>query len=101
MTTSWTALEVPFAPTPLETIKDDIKAEPPIPANIPTAGTLGASDIRAAKFGLYAVALRKWGRGLVAAIDKREAAAAALAARQTADRRAALARLKALREAEK
>lgn len=100
MTTSWRAIDVPAAPRLIDPVADKVKAEPLPPTNIPPAGSYGASDIRAAKYGLYAVQLRKWGRGLITAIEEREAAAAAIHTRQQAERAAALARLKDLQEAE-
>ena len=100
LTTSYQAVEVPAKPKKIDPVKEEVKAEPSAPANIPPAGTYGASDIRAQKFGTYAVALRKWGRGLIAAIEAREAAAGILYQRQSDDRAAALSRLNELKQSE-
>ena len=100
LTVSYQAVEVPAVPQKIEDVKDKIKTEPPLPSDIPPPGSYGASDIRAKKFGLYAAALRKWGRGLVTAIGAREAAAAILYERQLSDRTAALGRLESLKKTE-
>ena len=100
LTASYQAVEVPAKPKKIDAVKAEIKTEPALPSDIPPAGGYGASDIRAQKFGLYAVALRNWGRGLVKAIEAREDAAAILYDRQLADHVAGRARVKALQEQE-
>ena len=99
LTASYQAVEVPAKPKKIDPVKKEVKAEPTQP-DIPPAGTYGASDIRAQKLGLYALALRKWGRGLIASIEAREEAAAILYDRQLADHVAGRARVKALQEQE-
>lgn len=99
LTVSYEAIEIPSAPRPIDPVDDDIKAEPPIP-NIPPAGDYGASDARAKAFGLWAIELRKWGRGLVSAIEAREKAQAIIVSRQNEERAAALARLSELQKEE-
>ena len=97
MTVSYEAIEIPAEAKHLDPVSAEIKAEPAAPI-VPNAGTYGASDLRAKVFALYAIELRKWGRGLVSAIEARELGQAELIENQTADRAAALARLSALRE---
>jgi len=80
LTVSYEAIEVPSEPKPIDPVGDDIKAEPPMP-DVPAAGGYGASDVRAKAFGLWAIELRKWGRGLV----RRAAALARLSALQSAE----------------
>jgi len=99
LTVSYEAIEVPSEPKPIDPVGDDIKAEPPMP-DVPAAGGYGASDVRAKAFGLWAIELRKWGRGLVSAIETREEAQGIIITRQKEERAAALARLSALQSAE-
>ncbi len=99
LTVSYKAVEVVAAPKPIDPIAEDIKAEPN-PPNLPSAGTYGTSDIRAQKLGLYALALRKWGRDLVTAIESREQAQAKMRERQQAERDAALAKIAQLNKEE-
>ncbi|MCF6221642.1 MAG: hypothetical protein L3J65_11065 [Robiginitomaculum sp.] len=99
MTVSYEAIEVAAAPKPVDPVDEKIKAEPKAPT-LPKPGEYGASDIRAQKLGLYAVSLRKWGRGLVTAITAREKADAALRVRQQLERDAVLAKIEQLNIAE-
>lgn len=99
MTTSWQAVEVPAQPKLIDPIKAEIKAEPAAPV-LPAPGGYGASNLRAELLGLYALALRKWGRGLITASDIRDAAALAVFERQQTERAAALARLDELQAGE-
>lgn len=99
MTVSYQAIEVPAEAKPVDEVPDKIKAEP-IRPGLPTGRDYHSIDIRAQRLGVYAVALRKWGRSLVTAIDAREEGDAAIVARQNEERAAALARLAVLREAE-
>lgn len=99
MTVSYQPIEVPADPKPVDAVKTETKTEPVQP-ELPAGRDYTSVDIRAQRLGLYAVALRKWGRGLITAIDARETAADAIIARQTAERKAALARLKTLQDAE-
>lgn len=92
-------MEVPAEPKPIDPVAEDVKAEPPAP-DLPAPGDYGASDLRAKRLGLWAIDLRKWGRGLVDAIDAREAADAKIVARQKEERAAALSRLADLRNGE-
>ena len=69
--------------------------------DIPPASDYGASDARAKALGLWAIELRKWGQGLVIAIEAREKAQAKLISRQKQERAAALERLSRLQNSEK
>jgi len=99
LTVSYEAIEVPAEPKPVDPVDGAVKAEPVAP-KLPAAGVYGASDIRAKKLGLYAVSLRKWGRGLIEAIEIREIAAAAIIERQQAERAAAIANIDSLNAGE-
>ena len=95
LTVSYKAIEVPAETKPIDPVPEETKAEPIMPV-LPAPGLFGASDIRAQKLGLYAVELKAWGRSLVKAIDKREAAEAALSAQLAETRARALARIQTL-----
>lgn len=97
MTVSYEAVAIPSERLAIDPVTSDIKAEPPAPI-VPAAGAYGASDVRARQFGLWAVDLRAWGRGLIAAIEQREAADAVLVARSIEERQAALGRLEVLQK---
>jgi len=92
LTVSYEAIEIPSELKPIDPVSDKTKREPEEPV-IPEGGTYGASDARAKAFGLWAIELRKWGRGLVTAIEKREKAQEIIITRQREERAAALARL--------
>ena len=96
LTTSYVPIEIPSEPKRVPRVSEDRKREPVLPKNIPKAGTYGASDTRAEKFGIYALELRQAFRALVTAIDVRETAQDAIIERQSKEREAALKRFEDL-----
>lgn len=95
LTVSYKAIDVPAAPRPIADIPESLKQEPALP-KLNKVRTYGDADLQAQKLGLYVVALQKWGRGLIAAIEKRERAERDIAKRQAQERAAALARIAGL-----